>query len=146
MKFKAGDRVRVKKDLKLKQAYYMENEYGIRTGAYKYFMASMYEFLGKTLLITLASENYYEVCGGNNMWTDEMFENEVVDLCEIPIFNKGDRVSIPPKPGSHVRPRGMILDELARDDGGLPNVYVVALDCGEVRLVLVDHILPNPND
>lgn len=73
MKYKIGDKVRIKNDLE-KGMYYGEC----------YFTAKMKQLSGMT--VTIASRNadgdcvFYEIVedGGNYIWTEEMFEKRIV--------------------------------------------------------------------
>lgn len=67
-KYKVGDKVRVRKDLKLGKSYYMDNSSSNNSVASK-----MCEFAGKVVTIKDVYIQYtIEECGFN--WTDEMFE------------------------------------------------------------------------
>ena len=68
-KYKVGDKVRVKMDLK------EGHEYAMRDERYKrYFNDSMYRRRGKLLTIRCTVDGYYRVQENSWEWTDSMFE------------------------------------------------------------------------
>ena len=69
MRFKVGDKVRVRKDLKVGNRYYMDDkkeDIG--------FVFGMKEFLGKIVTISGFCCGMYDIKESNHSWTDEMFE------------------------------------------------------------------------
>ena len=98
-KFKAGDKVKVRKDLKVGKQYYMDS-----SKICDRFVDSMAKWRGKVVTIegVGAGEKYFIKEAGYN-WTDEMFEPAAViggpeeDLAEnswqpIVIYQRGDAV------------------------------------------------------
>lgn len=78
MKYKVGDKVRVKKDLKLCQGYYMEN----KKGGVNTFVPPMTDYRGQLVTISKIINGQYcvkECPYGTNhkpvLWTDGMFES-----------------------------------------------------------------------
>ena len=63
MKYKAGDKVRVRSDLKLGKAYGSNRATN-----------SMVDLAGETVVISLVGEKCYQIYGASTYWTDEMFE------------------------------------------------------------------------
>lgn len=72
MKYKVGDKVRVRKGLK--KGY----DYGI------YVNSLMTEYANKIVVISKVREDYYEYLikedNNNNDWTDNMFEGKVNEM------------------------------------------------------------------
>ena len=69
MKYKVGDKVRVKNDIKTGKDYYMEGSKRERNTVIR----EMLEMAGQIVTITEVWGQYYiEECGCS--WTDEMFE------------------------------------------------------------------------
>lgn len=78
MKYKVGDKVRVKKDLKLCQRYYMEN----KKGGVNTFVPPMTDYRGQMVTISKIINGQYcvkECPYGTNhkpvLWTDGMFDS-----------------------------------------------------------------------
>lgn len=69
MRFKVGDKVRVRKDLEVGKRYYMDDkkeDIGFAFG--------MKEFLGKIVTIRSIFYEKYKITESDYVWTDEMFE------------------------------------------------------------------------
>ena len=89
MKFKAGDKVRVRKDLDYNKRYRMEgSNYSSRPA---YVMSRW--FAGEDMTIEDATDiGYYTVETGNTfLWTDEMLEEALPNI-DISIFRSGRAV------------------------------------------------------
>ena len=69
MKYKVGDKVRVRKDLEVGKSYYMEDDM-----SYDMFVESMAKWRGKIVTIERCSDYEYRIEGDTYSWTDEMFE------------------------------------------------------------------------
>ena len=71
MKYKVGDKVRVRADLKIYGTY----------GGY-YVTDNMHKMTGKTVTISSVCKYVYEICEDNGKcyWTDELFEPAAKDL------------------------------------------------------------------
>lgn len=80
MKYKAGDRVKVRSDLEVDKKYGED-----------YFIDEMYEYKSKTLTISKVGKCCYNVKENHFYWTDEMFESKdytYEDLKKSPIGTK----------------------------------------------------------
>lgn len=69
MRFKVGDKVRVRKDLEVGKRYYMDDK-----KEYICFAFGMKEFLGKIVTIRSIFYEKYKIKESEYVWTDEMFE------------------------------------------------------------------------
>lgn len=74
LKYKAGDRVKIREDLKEGEYYPMEFPvHGSNVATYQ-----MEKLRGKVVTIERATKyNEYRIYGSNNNWTDGMFEGKV---------------------------------------------------------------------
>ena len=71
MKYKVGDKVRVREDLKAGDLYYMAD--GSASDA---FVGDMLQFRGKTVDIERITDfGKYQIAGSDFNWVDEMFES-----------------------------------------------------------------------
>lgn len=86
MKYKVGDKVRVKNSLKA------ETHYRDEGGHMLYFNSKMEAFCGQTLTISAALSNRYKVTENGWTWCAEMFEGLVEDPEPQRKFKVGDRV------------------------------------------------------
>ena len=86
MRYKVGDKVRVKEDLEVGKLY------GVC-----YFFSDMDLLKGKIVTIEHTYEDKYLIKGSNHYWTDEMFEDvdnqikTLKDLCENDIITLRNR-------------------------------------------------------
>lgn len=77
MKYKVGDKVRVRKDIDDSTAYYMDDK-----SDYFYAILEMIDGAGSTVTIAEATPNWYRIEEDKTWkWTDEMFE-DIEDLVE----------------------------------------------------------------
>lgn len=74
MKYKVGDKLRVKKDLKIDIAYFMEDRSGSDC-----IVDDMLQFSNQVAVITHCNDTFYQINldKGAYYWTDEMFEGLV---------------------------------------------------------------------
>lgn len=79
-KYKVGDKVRVKSDLVLDEAYYMEDK-----KEYNRFVSGMDKLRGQIVTIKSISCGQYRIEEHFCSWTDDMFE---------PVFKVGDKVKL----------------------------------------------------
>lgn len=82
MKRKVGDKVTIRKDLKVGRQYQNLT-----------FVQSMKEYLGKTAMIEAIFPNSYSLNDIACLWTDEMFEDE--EIKKEYKFKVGDKVKLP---------------------------------------------------
>lgn len=88
MKFKVGEKVMVRKDLKPHIPYYMADK-----SDYYYAVPDMMDRAGKIVTITEVNRKYYRIKGSDWKWTDEMFIK--FDDREIKSqFKVGDKVRV----------------------------------------------------
>ena len=76
MKYKVGDKLRVKKDLKIDTAYFMEDRSGSDC-----IVDDMLQFSNQVAVITHCNDTFYQINldKGAYYWTDEMFEDLAVE-------------------------------------------------------------------
>ena len=82
-KYKVGDEVVIRKDLKVGVEYKMR---GRHSGTY--IADRMLEFCGKKAKIRLACDDYYILCGEGWHWTDEMFAGLASEMPKMARLDK----------------------------------------------------------
>ena len=78
MKYKVGDKVRVRKDLVTGNFYGKD-----------YYISSMDKFKGKICVITKIWDQYYQLNNSDYWWSEEMFESIDDDLLEYALEKLG---------------------------------------------------------
>jgi len=81
-KYKAGDEVVIRKDLKCGVGYKMR---GRQCGTY--ICSRMLEFCGKTAIITHACDDHYRLQGEGWWWTDDMFAGLASEMPKMARFS-----------------------------------------------------------
>ena len=89
MKYKVGDRVKVRSDLKNGERYYDDT-----VDVHDSFVGTMKELLGKIVTIKAICNDKYTLKEDPNkwVWTDEMFEGLAEGGMEVKEYKKGDTV------------------------------------------------------
>lgn len=82
MKFKVGDKVRIRTDLKINKKY-----------GNQYFVNNMNQHKGKIAIIEQVLNNYYSINLDHYHWTDEMLEQLNVDLTISQLQSEIDKLS-----------------------------------------------------
>ena len=88
MKFKKGDKVRVRQWKAMKREYGL-NTYGcIKTGGF-YFTREMSEYCGKVVTVSEVWDGYYKIEEDNGAfkWTDDMFEGYAFEYGDEAVFS-----------------------------------------------------------
>ena len=67
MKYKVGDKVKVRKDLSLKRGYGHNDLFDVNE--------TMAKLCGETVTIECVFSTCYHICEMGYQWTDDMFEN-----------------------------------------------------------------------
>ena len=109
MKYKVGDKVRVRKDLEPGNFYGKD-----------YYISSMDKFKGEKCVITEIWDQSYQINNFGYWWSEEMFESVDDDLLEYALEKLG-------------MTKGELENEMNRDEEDITFVEKCIKDKGEIR-------------
>jgi len=95
MKYKKGDKVRVRNWAAMEREFGVDEYHWIKTPLYN-FTPMMGKYCGKTVTIKEVYDDYYKIEEDNFSWTDDMFEGYAFEYGEK-VFVSDDGLSWEPK-------------------------------------------------